>query len=155
MPKIEVGMQAPDFKLKTNGDGELQLSTLKGENVIIYFYPKDMTPGCTTESCDFRDAMPDFTKLDARIIGISKDSVARHDKFIAKHNLPFALVSDEEGVACEAFGVWQLKKFMGREYMGIVRTTFLIDKEGKIAAIWPNVKVKGHVDAVLESLKSL
>lgn len=152
---LNSGTPAPDFTLPIQGDGELTLSSLHGKNVVIYFYPKDMTPGCTTESKDFRDAKGEFDKLDTVIVGISKDSVARHDKFIAKHDLPFTLVSDEEGVACEAYGVWQLKKFMGKEYMGIVRTTFLIDKEGKISQIWNKVRVKGHVDAVLEATKAL
>ena len=152
---LEIDAPAPDFTLPTNGEGELTLSTLKGSPVVIYFYPKDMTPGCTTESQNFRDAMPEFEKNGVRIIGISKDSVSRHDKFIAKHNLPFTLVSDEDGIVCEAFGVWQLKKFMGREYMGIVRSSFLIDKDGIIAEIWSNVRVKGHVDAVLERVKAL
>ena len=155
MANLEIGDQAPDFTLPINGGGELTLSSLRGKNIIIYFYPKDMTPGCTTESQNFRDANDEFNKLDVEIIGISKDSVTRHDKFIAKHDLPFTLVSDEDTVACQAFGIWQLKKFMGKEYMGIVRSSFLIDKAGKIVEIWHKVKVKGHVDAVLSRAKDL
>ncbi|WP_420546871.1 thioredoxin-dependent thiol peroxidase [Curvivirga sp.] len=151
---LSIGDMAPDFTLPIQGNGELTLSSLKGKKVVIYFYPKDMTPGCTTESKDFRDAHDQFKALNTEIIGISKDSVARHDKFIAKHDLPFDLVSDEEGEACEAYGVWQLKKFMGKEFMGIVRTTFLINEEGKIEQIWNKVRVKGHVDAVLEAVKN-
>lgn len=152
---LELGQQAPDFKLPTQGDGELTLSDLKGKKVVLYFYPKDMTPGCTTQAQGFRDHMAEFEAANTVVIGVSKDSVVRHDKFIAKHELPFTLVSDEDGVACEAFGVWQLKKFMGKEFMGIVRTTFLINENGEIAQIWEKVRVKGHVEAVLEAAQKL
>ncbi|CAN0489480.1 unnamed protein product, partial [Laminaria digitata] len=126
---IDVGDKAPAFKGVTDGGGSLSLKDLKGKKVVLYFYPKDMTPGCTTEAEGFRDAVKDFAKLDAEIVGVSKDSVKRHDNFKAKYDLPFALISDEDGKICEAYGVWQEKKNYGKTYMGIVRTTFLIDEK--------------------------
>jgi peroxiredoxin Q/BCP len=152
---LDVGDKAPDFSLPTAGGATASLKALKGKKVILYFYPKDDTPGCTTEACGFRDALPDFSKIGAEIVGVSKDSVARHDKFKAKYNLPFTLVSDEDGTLCEAYGVWQEKKNYGKSYMGIVRSTFLIDKKGKIAATWRNLRVKGHVEKVLEEAQKL
>ena len=152
---LDVGDKAPDFSAPTDGGGTASLKALKGKNVILYFYPKDDTPGCTTEACGFRDAVVDFSKVGAEIIGASKDSVARHDKFKAKHDLPFTLVADEDGKLCEAYGVWQEKKNYGKRYMGIVRSTFLIDGNGKIAATWRNLRVKGHVDKVLEEVRKL
>ncbi len=150
---LDVGDNAPDFTLPTDGGGELTLSSLRGKKVVLYFYPKDMTPGCTTEAEGFRDAIRDFAKADTEIVGVSKDSVKRHDNFIAKHDLPFRLVSDADGAACEAFGVWIEKKNYGRTYMGIERSTFLIDEQGKIAEVWRKVRVKGHVDKVLEAAR--
>jgi peroxiredoxin Q/BCP len=150
---LDVGDNAPDFTLPTDGGGELTLSSLRGKKVVLYFYPKDMTPGCTTEAEGFRDAIRDFAKADTEIVGVSKDSVKRHDNFIAKHDLPFRLVSDADGTACEAFGVWVEKKNYGRTYMGIERSTFLIDEQGKIAEVWRKVRVKGHVDKVLEAAR--
>ncbi len=150
---LDVGDNAPDFTLPTDGGGELTLSSLRGKKVVLYFYPKDMTPGCTTEAEGFRDAIRDFAKADTEIVGVSKDSVKRHDNFIAKHDLPFRLVSDADGAACEAFGVWVEKKNYGRTYMGIERSTFLIDEQGKIAEVWRKVRVKGHVDKVLEAAR--
>jgi peroxiredoxin Q/BCP len=152
---LKVGDKAPDFDLPTDGGGSLKLKDLKGKTVVLYFYPKDMTPGCTTEAQDFRDRAKQFEKAGAVIVGASKDSPARHDKFKQKQNLNFALVSDEDGTLCEAYGVWQLKKFMGREFMGIVRATFLIDAKGVIREIWPKVKVKGHAEEVLDAVKAL
>jgi peroxiredoxin Q/BCP len=152
---IAVGDKAPDFDLPTDGGGHVKLSDLRGKPVVIYFYPKDMTPGCTTESCDFRDQNPDFAALNAKIIGISKDSAARHDKFKAKHDLNFTLASDEESDTCEKYGVWKEKSMYGKKYMGIERTTVVIDAEGVIRNIWEKVKVKGHVDAVLAAIKAL
>jgi len=152
---LDVGDKAPDFSLPTDGGGTLSLKDLKGKTVVLYFYPKDMTPGCTTEAQDFRDLAKQFEKAGAVIVGASKDSVKRHDNFKAKHDLNFQLVSDEEGTLCEAYGVWQLKKFMGREFMGIVRATFIIDGKGKIAKVWPKVKVKGHAQEVLEAVQAL
>ena len=152
---LDAGDKAPDFSAATDGGGTASLKALKGKNVILYFDPKDDTPGCTTEACGFRDAFPDFFKSGAVIIGVSKDGVARHDKFKAKHDLPFTLVADEDGKLCEAYGVWQEKKNDGRRYMGIVRSTFLLDGNGKIAATWRNLRVKGHVDKVLEEVRKL
>ena len=152
---LEVGSPAPDFNMSSDGDGTVKLSDFAGKAVILYFYPKDDTPGCTKEACGFRDLMPDFTGADAAIVGVSKDSVARHDKFKAKYELPFMLGSDEDGTVCEAYGTWVEKNMYGRKYMGIERATFLIDGEGKIARIWRKVKVKGHVEEVLEAVKAL
>ncbi|MDD9877921.1 MAG: thioredoxin-dependent thiol peroxidase [Magnetovibrio sp.] len=152
---VDAGDTAPDFTLPTDGGGSLALADLKGSNVVLYFYPKDMTPGCTTEAQDFRDRAAEFFKANTVIVGASKDSPARHDKFKAKHDLNFALVSDEDGALCEAYGVWRMKKFMGREFLGIVRTTFLIDAEGVIREVWPKVRVKGHAEAVLDAARAL
>ena len=149
---IDVGDKAPAFKGVTDGGGSLSLEDLNGKKVILYFYPKDGTPGCTTEAQGFRDALGDFAMLGAEIVGVSKDSVKRHDDFKAKHELPFALISDEDGTICEAYGVWQEKQNYGKTYMGIVRTTFLIDEKGRVAEIWSNLRVKGHVDKVLEAV---
>ena len=150
---VHVGDKAPDFSLPTDGDGQLKLSSLKGRKVVLYFYPKDMTPGCTTEAEGFRDAIEAFRKAGAEIVGISKDSVKRHDNFKAKHDLPFSLVSDEDGSACEAYGVWVEKLNYGRKYMGIERATFLVDETGKIERVWRKVRVKGHVDEVLAAVQ--
>jgi peroxiredoxin len=139
----------------TDGGGKLKLSELRGKPVVLYFYPKDDTPGCTTEACGFRDSAAAFKKLKAQVIGVSKDSVARHDKFKAKYQLDFPLVSDEDGKICEKYGTWIEKSLYGRKYMGIDRATFLIDKDGVVAKIWRKVKVKGHVDEVAEALKAL
>ncbi|KKJ78317.1 alkyl hydroperoxide reductase [Kiloniella litopenaei] len=152
---LEIGDIAPDFTAPIQGNGELTLSSLKGQAVVLYFYPKDSTPGCTTEACDFRDAQPDFTKLNAKVIGVSKDSVKRHDNFIAKNTLNFDLVADLDGEICEAYGVWVLKKLYGREYMGIERATFLIDAQGVVQKIWRKVKVKNHVAEVKAALQEL
>jgi len=122
---------------------------------VLYFYPKDSTPGCTKESCGFRDAMPDFSESGAVILGVSKDSVARHDKFKAKYELPFTLLSDGDGAICEAYGTWVEKSLYGRKYMGIERATFLIDEKGVVQAVWRKVKVKGHVEQVLEAVRRL
>ena len=155
MNMLEAGKKAPAFNAVTDGDGKIALKDLKGRNVVLYFYPKDMTPGCTAEAEGFRDVIKDFEKANTIVIGVSKDSVKRHDNFKAKHDLPFTLISDEDGKICEAYGVWQIKKNYGREYMGIVRSTFLIDEKGKIAKIWSNLRVRGHVDKVLEAAQSL
>ncbi len=152
---LDAGDKAPAFKMATDGGGTVSLAGLKGKPVVLYFYPKDDTPGCTKEACAFRDAMPDFSKIDAEIIGVSKDSVARHDKFKAKYDLPFTLASDEDGSVCEAYGVWVEKNMYGRKYMGIERATFLIDAKGKIARVWRKVKVNGHADEVLDAVQAL
>jgi thioredoxin-dependent peroxiredoxin len=152
---LKIGDAAPDFTLPTDGGGTVTLSGLRGKKAVIYFYPKDDTPGCTTESCGFRDAFPDFSKLDATIIGISKDSVRRHDKFKEKYTLPFILASDENRDTCEKYGVWAEKSLYGKKYMGIERTTVLIDGKGIVRGLWPKVKVAGHVDEVLAAAKAL
>ena len=149
------GKNAPDFTAPTDGGDTLKLSGLRGKPVVLYFYPKDDTPGCTTEACGFRDASPDFKKLKAQVVGVSKDSVARHDKFKAKYNLPFPLVSDGDGKICEKYGTWIEKSLYGRKYMGIDRATFLIDGDGVVRRVWRKVKVAGHVDGVQEALKAL
>ncbi|MDG2285930.1 MAG: thioredoxin-dependent thiol peroxidase [Alphaproteobacteria bacterium] len=152
---LAVGDRAPDFKVASDGGGEVSLAALKGKSVILYFYPKDDTPGCTKEACGFRDSLPDFSAANAEIIGVSKDSVAKHDKFKAKYDLPFALAADVDGEICGAYGTWVEKSMYGRKYMGIERTTFLIDGEGVLRGVWRKVKVKGHVDAVLAAAKDL
>ena len=152
---VDEGKKAPDFTGPTDGGGKLKLSELRGKPVVLYFYPKDDTPGCTTEACGFRDAASDFKKLKATVIGVSKDSVARHDKFKAKYKLPFTLVSDEDGKICEKYGTWIEKSLYGRKYMGIERATFLIDKDGVVRKIWNKVKVAGHVDEVKAALQAL
>ena len=151
----KVGNKAPDFTLPADGGRTVKLSGLRGRKVVLYFYPKDDTPGCTKEACGFRDALPDFSKIDAVIVGLSKDSVAKHDKFKAKYDLPFALASDEDGKVCEAYGTWVEKSMYGRKYMGIDRATFLIDPAGKLRAEWRKVKVPGHVDEVLAAARDL
>lgn len=152
---VDVGEKAPEFSMATDGGGTVSLTSLKGRKVVLYFYPKDDTPGCTKEACAFRDAMPDFSGIDAEIVGVSKDPVAKHDKFKAKYDLPFTLASDEESDVCEKFGVWVEKNMYGRKYMGIERATFLIDGEGVVRNVWRKVKVPGHAEAVLEAVKAL
>lgn len=149
---LEVGSTAPDFEIKTAEDKLFKLSDQRGKKVILYFYPKDNTPGCTTESCEFRDAHPDFTSANAVVLGISKDSLMSHAKFKEKHQFPFELGSDEAGVVCDAYGTWVEKSMYGKKYMGIERSTFVIDENGKIASLWRKVKVKDHVQDVLNSL---
>lgn len=148
---VEVGEAAPAFELETDGGGTISLQELRGRKVVLYFYPKDDTPGCTREACAFRDAMPSFEKLGATVIGVSPDSTQRHTRFRQKYDLPFTLASDPERKAADAYGVWVEKSMYGRKYMGIERSTFLIDEDGRIAAIWRKVKVPGHVDAVLDA----
>jgi len=152
---IEIGDKAPDFTLPTDGNGKVTLSKLRGQKVVLYFYPKDDTSGCTAEACGFRDTFPKFGKVAAAIIGISKDSVASHDKFKKKYELPFTLASDTDGKVCESYGVWVEKSMYGRKYMGIERATYLIDEKGVVRGIWRKVKVPGHVEAVLDAVKSL
>lgn len=152
---LEVGDKAPAFSLPTDGGGKISLSQLKGKNVVLYFYPKDDTSGCTAEACNFRDDMPKFNKIDATVIGVSRDSVASHEKFKRKYDLNFALGSDETGKVTEDYGVWVEKSMYGRKYMGIDRSTFLIDGKGVIRGIWRKVKVPGHVAEVLKAIKEL
>ncbi|WP_126425366.1 thioredoxin-dependent thiol peroxidase [Brevibacillus marinus] len=150
---VEVGQPAPDFTLSANNGQTISLHQYRGKNVVLYFYPKDMTPGCTTEACDFRDYHPKFSQLNTVVLGISPDTVASHDKFAAKYELPFPLLADPDHEVAEAYGVWVLKNMYGKEYMGIERSTFLIDKEGNIAQVWRKVKVAGHVQEVLQYIE--
>ncbi len=150
-----VGDKAPAFSMPADDGTAIKLADFKGQNVILYFYPKDATSGCTKEACDFTDNTPKFTKADAVVIGVSKDSVASHQKFKKKHKLKVTLGADEDGKVCEAYGVWVEKSMYGRKYMGIERSTFLIDGKGVIRAEWRKVKVPGHADEVLAALKAL
>ncbi|MDB5390337.1 MAG: Peroxiredoxin [Planctomycetaceae bacterium] len=153
---LKVGDTAPAFELQAWPTGQVKLPQFKGkQNVVLYFYPRDDTPGCTTEACDFRDNLARIQGAGTAILGMSTDDVASHEKFAAKFSLPFPLLADPDHAVCEKYGVWVEKTNYGKKYMGIQRTTFLIDKQGKIAAIWPNVKVAGHVDAVIEALAAL
>lgn len=153
---LDVGDKAPDFTMPTDGGGEVSLAKLKGKPVVLYFYPRDDTPGCTKEACGFRDALPDFSGAGGvEIIGVSRDTVAKHDKFKAKYDLPFTLGSDESGAVTEAYGVWVEKNMYGKKSMGIERSTFLIDGEGVIRGVWRKVKVPGHVEEVLAAAKGL
>ena len=147
--KLAIGDTAPPFNLPSDGAGKISLASLKGRKVVVYFYPKDDTSGCTREAIDFNALKKDFAKLNTEIVGVSPDSVKSHDKFKAKHELGITLLADETKEMLEAYGVWAEKSMYGRKYMGVVRTTFLIDETGKIAAVWNKVKVPGHAAAVL------
>lgn len=150
---VEVGQKIEEFTL-SNQDGDLvSLSDFKGSHIVLYFYPKDMTPGCTTEACDFRDHYESFADLDTVIIGISPDSLESHQKFVTKHDLPFTLLVDEKLEVAKQFNVWQLKKTFGKEYYGIVRSTFVIDKDGVLQKEYRNIRVKGHVEKALTYVK--
>ncbi|WP_343559513.1 thioredoxin-dependent thiol peroxidase [Kiloniella sp. b19] len=150
-----VGSAAPDFTAPVSAEENLTLSDLKGQTVVLYFYPKDSTPGCTTEACDFRDNIARLTSLNVKVIGVSKDSLKRHSNFATKHELPFPLVSDENTTICEDYGVWKEKSMYGKTFMGIERTTLLIDDQGIVRQVWPKVKVKGHVDDVIAAVEAL
>ncbi|MEA3492159.1 MAG: peroxiredoxin [Campylobacterota bacterium] len=152
---VEIGSVVADFCLPNQDEEEICFRDIRGRWIVLYFYPKDNTPGCTTEACDFTAALPEFESLDAIVLGVSPDSPKKHRNFIEKRELKITLLSDEERELCSAFGVWQLKKSYGREYMGVVRSTFLIDPKGEVAAKWEKVRVKGHVDAVRAELESL
>jgi peroxiredoxin Q/BCP len=152
---LNIGDAVPDFCLPNQDEEEICLRDIKGRWIVLYFYPKDNTPGCTTEACDFTVALPDFEGLDAIVLGVSPDSPKKHRNFIEKKELKITLLADEEKELCSTFGVWQLKKNYGREYMGVVRSTFIIDPDGKIAAKWEKVKVKGHVEEVKAKLEAL
>jgi thioredoxin-dependent peroxiredoxin len=152
---VEPGQKAPDFSLPTDGNGKVTLSQLAGRKVVLYFYPKDDTSGCTAEACGFRDSFPDYGGTGAVVIGISKDSVASHDKFKQKHDLPFMLASDAAGEVCEKYGTWVEKSMYGRKYMGIERATFLIDGSGTVRGAWRKVRVPGHVAEVLKAAQAL
>ncbi|WP_017652023.1 thioredoxin-dependent thiol peroxidase [Fortiea contorta] len=151
----QAGQTAPNFSTPDHNGNPLSLSDFRQEWVILYFYPKDDTPGCTTEAKDFSELYPQFNELKAKILGVSPDSGKSHCKFISKHNLSITLLSDPEHTLTEAYGAWRLKKFMGKEYMGVARSTFLISPDGIIAYTWPNVKAKGHAQQVLTKLQEL
>jgi peroxiredoxin Q/BCP len=150
--KLKEGDKAPAFTTTANGGGTVSLSDFKGQPVVLYFYPKDDTPGCTKEACAFRDLYADFKKKGAVILGVSIDSVKAHDKFAGKFKLPFTLLADENKEIVQAYGVWGEKVFMGRKYLGTHRLTFLIGPDGRIKKIWPNVKPEEHAQEVLEAL---
>lgn len=150
---MELGEQVKDFALPDQEGNQVRLSDFEGKYVVLYFYPKDMTPGCTTEACDFRDSHESFQELDAVIVGVSPDPESRHQKFIDKHDLPFTLLSDENHEVAEQFDVWKLKKNFGKEYYGIERSTFIIDKEGKLMKAYRKVRVKDHVADALTYLR--
>lgn len=149
---ITVGSMAPDFTLASDTGETFTLSNLKGKKVVLYFYPKDNTSGCTKEACDFRDALPDFDRQNVVVLGVSKDSLKSHASFRLKQNLNFPLLSDETCEVCEKYGVWVEKSMYGRKYMGIDRATFLIDEHGIVQAVWRKVKVPGHIDSILKSI---
>jgi thioredoxin-dependent peroxiredoxin len=151
---IEEGQVAPDFTMLNDRGESLSLSDLKGSNIVLYFYPRDDTPGCTKEANGFRELQTEFARLNTQIIGVSKDSVASHKKFKTKYDLNFTLASDEDSTTCEDYGVWKEKSMWGKKFMAIERTTFLINAEGQIEKVWPKVKVPGHVEAVFEVVKA-
>lgn len=155
MTDLTAGEKAPDFSLPRNGGGTVSLSDFAGKPVVLYFYPKDDTSGCTTEAIDFSGLSAEFEKLGATVIGVSPDSVKSHDKFAAKHSLSVVLAADEEHTALEAYGVWKEKSMYGKTYMGVERSTFLIDGSGKVAEVWHKVKVPGHAEAVLKAAQAL
>ncbi|PQO23757.1 thioredoxin-dependent thiol peroxidase [Rhodobacteraceae bacterium WD3A24] len=152
---LQTGESAPDFTLPRDGGGEITLSGLRPQIVVLYFYPRDDTPGCTTEAVDFTRLSDEFRQAGATVIGVSKDDVARHDKFVAKHDLGVILASDADSDVCERYGVWGEKQMYGKTFMGITRATFLIDGTGRIARVWPKVKVAGHAEEVLEAVRAL
>jgi peroxiredoxin Q/BCP len=152
---LEQGSIAPDFTLPDQSGISHSLSDFRGQWVIVYFYPKDLTPGCTTEACNFRDDFPSFIKLNTTILGISKDSVKRHATFADKYKLPFLLLSDESGEVCEKYGVWKEKSMYGKSFLGIVRSSYLIDPQGKISRVYSKVKVKEHAAELLNDLQDL
>ena len=152
---IDIGDIAPDFTLPRDGGGDVTLSAQKGKNVILYFYPRDDTSGCTKEAIGFSGLLADFDAANTLVFGISKDSVKSHDKFVSKHALTTPLLSDENGTTCEDYGVWKEKNMYGKTYMGIERSTFLIAADGTLAQIWRKVKVPGHVEAVFEAVKTV
>ncbi|TPI15424.1 peroxiredoxin [Mesorhizobium sp. B4-1-3] len=155
MADLQVGDAAPQFDLPRDGGGSLSLAAFLGRPVVLYFYPQDDTTGCTSEAIGFSQLKPEFEKTGAVVIGLSPDSVKKHDKFKAKHGLTVDLVADEERKVIEAYHLWVEKTLYGRKYMGVERATFLIDKEGRIARIWRQVRVKGHAEAVLEAVRAL
>jgi thioredoxin-dependent peroxiredoxin len=155
MPAVEIGKKVKNFSRPATSDKTISLNSLKGKNLVLYFYPKDSTPGCTTEGQNFRDLYADFQKANTEILGVSRDSLKRHENFKAKQEFPFELLSDEDETLCQQFDVIKLKKLYGREYMGIDRSTFLINAEGKLVQEWRKVKVKGHAEEVLAAAQAL
>ena len=153
--ELKPGDPAPAFDLPTDGAGRISLAELKGKRVILYFYPKDDTPGCTTEALNFTEKARAFAAANAVIVGVSRDSAVKHDRFKAKHGLKLTLAADEDGAVCEAYGVWGEKTLYGRKFMGVKRTTVLIGADGRIAKLWHNVKVPGHAEEVLAAAKAL
>ena len=151
----EISQSAPDFTLPSTGGDDVTLSALKGQPVVLFFYPRDDTPGCTKESIGFSESKTAFEEAGAKVFGISKDSMASHEKFVTKRSLEIPLLSDENGTVCEDYGVWKEKNMYGKKYMGIERTTYLIAADGTVAQVWNKVKVPGHVDAVLEAVRAL
>lgn len=151
----QIGQTAPEFDRPATAERQISLASLKGNKVVLYFYPRDATPGCTTESQDFRDRHDQFVTAGTIILGVSQDPIASHEKFKAKQAMPFELISDEDGTMCQAYDVIRLKKMYGKEFEGIERSTFLIDEQGVLRQDWRKVKVPGHVDAVLEAVKAL
>lgn len=151
---LNVGDQAPDFTLKSDAGEDVSLSALRGKPVILYWYPRDDTPGCTVEACSFRDAYAEFQQAGAVVLGVSTDDTRSHEKFKTKFSLPFPLLSDPDHQVAEQYGVWGLKKFMGREFEGINRITYLIDENGVVKQVWPKVKPEGHADEILQALKA-
>lgn len=150
---VKVGEKAPDFTLPNQDGKQVSLSQYRGKNVVLYFYPKDMTPGCTTQACDFRDNYSEFEKLNTVVLGVSPDPIERHQKFIRKHGLPFPLLADTENEVAKLYDVWKPKKMFGKEFMGIERSTFVIDAEGIVRKEWRKVKVDGHIEETLEFIK--
>lgn len=155
MSSVALNQPVPDFEAEAIDDQIIRLADLRGKNVVIYFYPKDNTPGCTTEGQDFRDRMPQFSELDTEIFGVSRDGLKAHANFRSKHQFPFHLISDKDEALCKLFDVIKLKKLYGKEHLGIERSTFLIDKDGNLKREWRGVKVNGHADEVLEAVKAL
>ena len=149
---VEKGSHAPDFTLPSDEGGSVTLSALRGRKVVLYFYPKDDTPGCTIQACDFRDALPRFDGVDALVLGVSPDSVESHGKFREKFGLTFPLLADEHHTVAEAYGVWKERSLYGRKFMGIERSTFLVDEEGRVAELWRGVKAEGHAEMLAELL---
>lgn len=152
--KPDAGDKAPEFEMPTDGGGDVSLKQLAGRNVVLYFYPRDDTPGCTKEAIAFTGLAGEFEAANAVIVGVSRDTVAKHDKFKAKHDLNVVLASDEDGSVCEAYGVWVEKNMYGRKSMGIERSTFVIDPQGQVKNVWRKVKVAGHAEAVLEAVRA-
>jgi thioredoxin-dependent peroxiredoxin len=151
----KVGELAPDFELEASNGERVRLSDFRGKNVVLYFYPQDMTPTCTTQACEFRDRHKSFQEVDTVILGVSPDPITRHGKFIDKYELPFLLLADVDLEAANAFEVWKLKKNFGKEYMGIERSTFIIDKQGKLVKEWRKVRLKGHIEEALQYIKEI